>query len=174
MKLLIICGSRRENSMTRKLSDAAYEYAKGKYDVRYLDLGKTDVEPFRGYIKDVRYSEATLEIVKAVEGSDAYIIASPAYDGTMGSAVKNLFEFVDYKALEFRPAGIIIKGASAGTWQQARSHIVAMMHFFNVVCNPRAVFASDADYDEKRELKNPVVLERLERLVDETVSMVRK
>lgn len=139
--------------------------------VTYLDLGKTDVEPFRGYIKDVKYGQATLEIIRMVEASDVFIIGSPAYDGTMSSAVKNLFEYVNYKALEGRPAGIMVKGGTPGAWQQARSHIVALLHYFNVVCNPRAVFASDADFDESGNLRNDALKERIIRLVDETAKL---
>lgn len=174
MKILVICGSRRDISLTRRLTDIAYEYAKGKYeDVKYLDLGKVEIEQFRGYTKDVQYTPETLRIVKMVEESDVFIIGSPAYNGSMSSAVKNLFEFVNYdaKVLEGKVAGIMVKGGSPGTWQQARSHIVAMMHFFVVICNPRAVFASNADFDENRELKNHLVREKIERLVDETVQI---
>lgn len=172
MRILVICGSRRENSRTRKLTDIAYGYAKEKYtEVEYIDLGKKDVEPFRGYIRDVKYSQETLEIVKTVESADIYIIGSPAYDGTMSSAVKNLFEYVGQKAIEGKVAGIMVKGASQGSWQQVRSHIVAMLNFFNVISNPRAVFASETDYDEHGELKNPEIKGRVERLVDETVML---
>ncbi len=40
MKILIICGSPRKNSLTRVLTDLAYTYAKEKYadaQMEYLD-----------------------------------------------------------------------------------------------------------------------------------------
>ena len=50
MKILIVCGSMRKDSLTRKLTDVAFEYAKERYgDVGYIDLGKSEIEQFRGF-----------------------------------------------------------------------------------------------------------------------------
>lgn len=54
MKILIICGSRRKDSLTRKLTDIAFEYAKGKYgDVEYIDLGKKTLIPSEDLRKNI-------------------------------------------------------------------------------------------------------------------------
>jgi NAD(P)H-dependent FMN reductase len=43
MKILIVCGSLRKESLTRVLTDIAYAYAKKNFDdVEYLDLGKRE------------------------------------------------------------------------------------------------------------------------------------
>lgn len=170
MKILIICGSRRKDSLTRKLTDIAYEYAKGKYkNVSYLDLGKTGVEPFRGF--EETYSKETTDIVKLIEGTDVLIIGSPVYDALLSSGIKNLFEFVDYKELEKSVAGFIIKSNNAGTHQQVRGHLVALTNYFNILSNPRPVFSVDGDFDEKGNLKNEKIRERILNLVDSTVKL---
>ncbi|MDD5337677.1 MAG: NAD(P)H-dependent oxidoreductase [Candidatus ainarchaeum sp.] len=176
MKVLIICGSLRVNSLTRKLTDIAFDYAKTKYgnehEITYLDLGKTPMEHFSGYASEVQYKKETLEVVNLVESSDVLLIGSPIYDAVFSSGIKNLFEFLDYKAPRRRAAGFMIKSASPGSFQLVRSQLVAMMHYFSIVCNPRAVFASDADF-ENRSLKNEEVKKRIERLVDETIAMMK-
>jgi len=172
MKILVICGSRRRESLTRKLTDMAFEYAKEKYkDVSYIDVGKSDLEPFKGF--DERYSKTTTDAVKLVESSDVFIIGSPVYDALLSSGVKNLFEFVNYKVLEGKVAGFILKGSNPGSFQLVRSQLASLMHYFNVVCNPRAVFASDADFDENGNLKNESIRERILNLVDSTVKLKR-
>jgi len=46
MRVLVVCGSLREESLTIVLTDVAYEYSK-KYDgVEYLDLRKTRINNF--------------------------------------------------------------------------------------------------------------------------------
>lgn len=170
MKILIICGSRRKDSLTRKLTDIAYEYAKGKYkNVSYLDLGKTDVEPFRGF--EETYNKHTADAVKLVESADVFIIGSPVYDALLSSGVKNLFEHVNYKALEKSVAGFIIKSNNAGSNQQVRGHLVALVNYFNILSNPRSVFSIDEDFDEKGNLKNEKIKERILNLVDSTLGL---
>jgi len=170
MKILVICGSRREDSLTRKLTDIAYEYAKGKYDdVSYLDLGKADIEPFRGF--EAKYGDETMKTVRLVESTDVLIIGSPVYDAILSSGVKNLFEHVDYKALEGRVAGFITKSNNPGSNQQVRGHLVALMNYFNVLSNPRPVFSTDEDFDEKGNLRNEKIKERILNLVDSTVRL---
>jgi len=170
MKILVICGSRRKDSLTRKLTDIAFEYAKGKYsDAEYIDLGKKDVEPFRGF--EEKYSDETVKLVKLMENADVFIIGSPVYDALLSSGIKNLFEFVDYKALEGKVAGFIVKSNNAGTHQQVRGHLVALMNYFNVLSNTRPVFSVDDDFDEQGNLKNENIKERIIRLVESTVKL---
>jgi len=156
--------------LTRKLTDIAFEYAKGKYgDVDYLDLGKRDIEAFRGF--DEEYGKDTKEVVTLVENSDVLVIGSPVYNALLSAGVKNLFEFVDYKVLEKSVAGFIIKSKNPGTHQQVRGHLVALTNYFNILSNPRPVFSVDDDFDEKGNLKNDAIRERVIRLVDSTVKL---
>jgi FMN reductase/FAD reductase [NAD(P)H] len=164
-KILVICGSRRKDSLTRKLIDIAFQYAKEKYkDVEYVDLGKKDIEPFRGF--EGTYNKETSDAVKLIESTDVFIIGSPVYDALLSSGIKNLFEFVNYKALEGSVAGFIIKSNNAGTHQQVRGHLVALTNYFNILSNPRPVFSVDDDFDENENIK-----ERIRKLVDSTVKL---
>ena len=73
--------------------------------------------------------------------------------------------------MEGKAAGFIIKSGNPGSFQQVRGHLVALTNYFNVVSNPRAVFASDDDFDEKGNLKNEEIKKRLVRLVDSTAKL---
>jgi len=169
MRILIVCGSLREESLTRVLTDIAYEYAKKNYDdVEYLDLRKTRINNFQGF--EAAYNEITEKTVKLVENSDVFILGCTVYNGLLGSALKNLFEFVDYKALERRVAGFILKSGSNISFLQVQGQLQALMNYFRVISNPRAVFVTDEDFDETK-IKNARIKERIERLVDETVKM---
>jgi len=169
MKILIICASLREESLTRALTDVAYEYAKNNYDyVEYLDLRKMRVNNFEGF--EAKYSEITEKTIKLVEDSDVFIIGCPVYNGLLASALKNLFEFVDYKALERRVAGFILKSGSSISFLQVQGQLQALMNYFRVVSNPKAVFATDEDFDGMK-LKSSQIEERIKTLVDETVNM---
>ena len=173
MKILIICGSRRKSSLTRKLTDMAFEYAKGKYeDVNYLDLGKNDIESFRGFRED--YGKETADVIRLMESTDVFIIGSPVYDALLSSGVKNLFEHVNYKALEKSVAGFITKSNNAGSNQQVRGQLVALVNYFNILSNPRPVFSTDEDFDDNGNLKNDKIKDRIINLVDSTVDLKRR
>ena len=170
MKILVICGSPREKSYTRVLTKIAFDYAKSKnYDVTYLDLGKVKIEKFRGL--EEKYDKMTEDIVKLVESSDIFIIGSPVYDGIFSSAIKNLFEFVNYKALEGKIAGFIIVAGGTISYLQVQGQLQALMNYFRVISNPRSVFVSTDDFDENMNLKNKEVKGRIEKLVEETVNL---
>ena len=170
MKILVICGSPRKKSYTRILTNIAFEYVKSKeYDVTYLDLGKVKIEKFRGL--EEKYDKATEDIVKLVESSDIFIIGSPIYDGVFSSAIKNLFEFVNYKALERRIAGFILMSEGTISYLQVQGQLQVMMNYFRVISNPRSVFVSIDDFDEDMKLKNEKIKERVEKLVDETLNL---
>jgi len=170
MKLLVICGSPRKESYTRILTKLAFDYAKNKsYDTTYLDLGKVDIEKFRGLEEE--YNKATNDAIKLIENSDVFIISSPVYNGVFSSAIKNLFELVNYKALEGRFAGFIIMSGGTISYLQVQGQLQALMNYFRVISNPRSVFVSTDDFDENVKLKNEKIKERIEKLVDETIRL---
>ena len=82
------------------------------------------------------------------------IIGSPIYNGLLGSPLKNLFEHV-------------------------QGQLVALMNYFQVLSNPRAVYAFDehfeaGDRSQKGKLKDKAIERRVKRLVDETVAMFKE
>ncbi|MCQ5376711.1 MAG: NAD(P)H-dependent oxidoreductase [Candidatus Methanomethylicia archaeon] len=169
MKITVICGSLRKNSLTRVLTDIAFEYARsGCHQVKYLDLGKEKLPAFEGFEAD--YDERVLALVKEVEETDVFIIGSPVYNGCMASAIKNLFEFVDYKVLEGSAAGFIIKAGSNISFLQVHGQLQDLMNYFRVVSNPRSVHATDEDF-EGMSLKNQKIKQRIADLVDKTVGL---
>jgi len=169
MKILIVSGSLRKESLTMVLTEIAYEYAKKNYDdVEYLDLRKTRINNFEGF--EAQYDENTDKTIKLVQNSDVFILGCPVYNGLIGSALKNLFEFVDYKALERKIAGFIVKSGSNISFLQVQGQLQALMNYFRVISNPRAVFVTDEDF-EGMKLKNRKIEGRIKRLIDETVKM---
>ena len=170
-KVLVICGSLRNASLTRVLTNIAYDHAKEVADVDYLDLAKVNVEWFRGWEEE--YGIGTRDAVAKLADADVLVLGSPVYDGLLSSPLKNLFEHVEYKSLEGKVAGFIIKSGSTISSLQVQGQLVALMNYFRVISNPRAVYAFDEHFDAQGRLKNREVESRVRRLVDETVEMSR-
>lgn len=169
MKIMAICGSLRKDSLTRVLVEIAFEHARSKgQDVEYVDLGRQNMPPFKGF--EANYDGATLDLVRRIERTDVFIIGSPVYNGCMSSAIKNLFEFVDYKSLEGSAAGFIIKAASNISFLQVHGQLQCLMNYFRVVSNPRSVHATDGDFEGMR-LKGDKIKQRIIDLVDNTIEL---
>lgn len=168
-KVLVICGSLRKASSTRVLTDIAYRHARKVADADYLDLAKANVEWFRGWEED--YGPDTREAVTKLTGADVLVLGSPIYDGLLSAPLKNLFEHVEYKSLEGKVAGFIIRSGGTISSLQVQGQLMALMSYFRVISNPRAVYACDEHFDSQDELKGRGIESRVKRLVDETIEM---
>ena len=154
-------------------TDLAYTYAKEKYptaQVEYLDLGKYPLDTFRGFEEE--HSPETKNAISLVESSEVLILCTPVYNGLLSSALKNLFEHIDYKALEGKLAGFIVHSSGTISSLQVQGQLMALMTYFRVLSNPRAVFTSkDRHFDDQGKLKDQTVIKRIYQLVEETVAM---
>lgn len=170
MEVTVICGSRRKQSRTKVITDMIVKITEAKgHNVYYIDLVNDDIDNFKGF--EEMYNETTMNAIQRFNKTDVFFIGSPVYDGLVSSGIKNLFEHMDFKALEGKVAGIITKGSNPGTNQQIRGQLVALLNYFNIFSNTRPLFVTDADFDEAGNLTNEKIQERLEKLIDSTISI---
>ncbi|HVL47377.1 MAG TPA: NAD(P)H-dependent oxidoreductase [Candidatus Thermoplasmatota archaeon] len=166
MRLVFIAGSPRRKSRTRVLVERARDHARNEHpecETDLLDLAATTPEPFKDW--ETEYSDATRNVVERVLASDAMVVGSPVFNGSYSSAVKNLFEHIDYKELEGMVAGFIVVGGGDQSFLQVRAHLAQLMAYYRVPVVPRAVFATEEQVDEGPPEK---ILKRIDRLVDAT------
>ncbi len=168
-RLLIINGSPRAVSRSRAIAHALLELARDRAEAEILDLGQPVLPPYHG--DDVAYDGSVDAAVEAVERADALILISPIYHGLLSAALKNLFEFVDYKALEGKVAGIVLNSGGKISYLQVEGQIVAMMRYFRVLSVPRAVYVNRNAFGEGPRLTDERVHKRLEGLVDDTLRL---
>lgn len=173
MKTLIIGGSPRKNSYTNTLANFAYDYAKEKKeDVDFLDLSKTPLDPFKGYGEE--YSKHTTETIKAIkEKYQLLILATPVYDSSFTSALKNIFEHSNYKELKGKTAGFIIMASGKISSLLVQTQLNAMMNYFGIFSNPKGVYASMDDF-EGMEIKSEVIKQRIKDLIDSSIEIAEK
>lgn len=176
MKILIICGSLRKKSYTRTLTNIVFDYCREKFaghQVDYLDLGSQAVKQFRGF--DENYGQETKAAIALVTNAEVMLIGTPVYNGLLSSGIKNLFEHINYKALDGKVAGFIIQASGPISSLQVQGQLVALMAYFRVFTNPRAVFTyRDQHFDKEGNLIDKLVEERLKRLAEETVGLAIK
>ena len=169
MRVLVISGSPRKNSITQYAMKYVFEYTKTKeVEVDFINLSEDQIEYFKG--SDVVYDEVTRKAAQKIMESDVWLIGTPIYNSFFSSALKNLFEFVNYKKTQGKVAGIVIMASGNIGFIDVQTLITQLLSYFRVITNPKAVFLTiDSVSDNK--LSDETAKKRLMEMVDETLKI---
>jgi len=169
MKVVVISGSPRKGANTQIMMEYLYNYAKTKNaDTKFIDLSAAGVECFRGPAEN--YSESTKQAVKDVTEADVWFVGSPVYNSLLSSALKNLFEYINYKETAGKTAGIAILSSGGISFTNVHYMIMGLMSYFRVLTNPKAVHVT-ADQIKNGKIADENAMARLRELVDETLKL---
>jgi len=174
MKVVVISASPRKIAKTQVLMKYVTEYIKnsslGDLDVKLLNLSNGGIDYYTG---DGNFSDTTKEAIKSITEADVWIIGTPIYNSFFSSALKNLFEYIDYKKTAGKTAELIIVASGNSGFTDVQTLLTQLMSYFNVITNPRAVFVT-ADTVDNGEIINDGVKARLRQLAEETLKLASK
>ena len=150
-----------------------FEYAKQKNaDTKFINLSEDGFEYYRGFLNEVNYNEKTLQAVKDITEADVWVIGTPIYNSMFSAALKNLFEFVNYKETAGKTAGLAILASGMIGFTDVQTLLTHLMSYFKVITNPTPVFMT-ADKIEDGQINSDEVKARLNDLVDKTLTMAK-
>ena len=148
-----------------------YEYTKTKnQDVKLINLSEGQVECYRG--PEEEYNQVTKDAAKDIMEADVWLIGSPIYNSFFSAALKNLFEYVNYKETEGKVAGMAILAAGNIGFIDVQTLITQLLSYFRVITNPKAVFLTTEAITENNLSEDGK--SRLREMVDETLKMAEK
>ena len=150
---------------------AVYEMAK-KHDVTgtvFINLAEGGIDYYDGHEPQ---SSETKKAVSELLAADVWFIGSPVYNSFFSAALKNLFEFIDYKKTKGKTCGIAVVGAGSISFLQVQNAVISLMTYFKVKTNPQTVFAISSDVENDGELKGDLE-ERLDEMVKTTMNLAR-
>ena len=136
-------------------------------EVKLINLSDGGIDYYTG---DGNFSDKTKEAIKDITEADIWIVGTPIYNSFFSSALKNLFEYIDYKKTAGKVAGLVIVAASNSGFTDVQTLLTQLMSYFNVITNPRAVFIM-ADTADDNKISDDDVKVRLKQLVDETLKL---
>lgn len=169
MKVVIISASPRKNGNTHLAMNYVFDYTKSKdIDVKLVDLSNDQIECYRGPEED--YNDTTKKAANDVMEADVWLIGSPIYNSFFSSALKNLFEYVNYKKTEGKVAGMVIMAAGNIGFIDVQTLITQLLSYFRVIANPKAVFLT-VDSITDNSLTDESAKERLREMVDGTLKI---
>ena len=172
MKVVVISASPRKNANTQLAMKYVFEYTKSKdVHVKFINLSEGQIECYRGPDED--YNEATKNATKDIMDADVWLIGSPIYNSFFSSALKNLFEYVNYKKTEGKVAGMVIMAAGNIGFIDVQTLITQLLSYFRVIANPKAVFLT-VDSISENSLSDDSAKERLREMVEGTLKMASK
>ena len=172
MKVVVIDGSPRKNGNTQILMKYVYEYAKSKNaETKLINLSEGQIECYRGY--EDEYNDATKNAANDITEADVWLIGTPIYNSFFSSALKNLFEYINYKKTEGKVAGMVILAAGQIGFTDVQTLLTQLLSYFRVITNPKAVFLTTEDITDNSIL-NEDAQKRLKTMVDETLEIASK
>ena len=172
MKVVVISGSPRKNGNTQILMKYVYEYAKSKNaDTKLINLSEGQIECYRGY--EDEYNEATKNAANDITEADVWLIGTPIYNSFFSSALKNLFEYINYKKTEGKVAGMTILASGQIGFTDVQTLLTQLLSYFRVITNPKAVFITTDDIADNA-ISNEDAKNRLKAMVDETLELASK
>ena len=172
MKVVVISGSPRKNANTQIVMKYVFDYAKSKnQDTKFVNLSEGQIECYRG--PDEEYNDATKTATNDIMDADVWLIGSPIYNSFFSSALKNLFEYINYKKTAGKVAGMAILAAGNIGFIDVQTLLTQLLSYFRVITNPKAVFLTTESILDNSKL-DAESQKRLEEMVDETLKMASK
>ena len=129
------------------------------------------IECYRGY--EDEYNEATKNAANDITEADVWLIGTPIYNSFFSSALKNLFEYINYKKTEGKVAGMTILAAGQIGFTDVQTLLTQLLSYFRVITNPKAVFITTDDIANNA-ISNEDTQNRLKVMVDETLELASK
>ena len=174
MKVVVISASPRKIAKTQIFMKYVTEYLNNsnseEIEVKLINLSDGGIDYYTG---DGNFSDKTKEAIKEITEADIWIVGTPIYNSFFSSALKNLFEYIDYKKTAGKVAGLVIVAASNSGFTDVQTLLTQLMSYFNVITNPRAVFIM-ADTADDNKISDDDVKVRLKQLVDETLKLASR
>lgn len=172
MKIVVISGSPRKTANTQVMMKFVYEYAKSKNaDTKFINLSDGGIDYYRGPSEN--YSQTTLQAAKDITDADIWFVGTPIYNSFFSSALKNLFEFINYKSTAGKTAGLAILASGNIGFIDVHTLLSQLMNYFRVVTNPKAVYMT-VETIKDNAIIDETSKTRLKELVDETMLLASR
>jgi NAD(P)H-dependent FMN reductase len=172
MKVVVISGSPRKNALTQVMMKYVYDYAKSKnQDTKLINLSDGQIECYRGYGEE--YNEATKTASDDITDADVWLIGTPIYNSFFSSALKNLFEYINYKKTAGKVSGMAILASGNIGFINVQTLVTQLLSYFRVIINPKAVFLTTESITENL-VSDVDAQNRLKEMVDETLMLASK
>lgn len=177
MRVVGVSGSLRTRSRTRPVLEQLLELLETKGTPgRVLDLATARLPLFSGYNYPESDQRAIDRFRADVAASDAVILASPEYHGTLGGGLKNALDLLPDGSLHGKAVGLVAVAGGALSPVGAAAGLRAVVRALGGVALPRELLVSrvKAVTDERGRLAEPDLLRRADRFAEDLVTLAER
>lgn len=181
MKILLFSGSLRKESLNKKLAQAAQAIIakEAGCTAELIDLKSFEIPIYDGDVELLGIPQGVTNLGQTIKSADALVIASPEYNGSIASPLKNTIDWISrLKPVPFESKPILLMGASPGYFGTIRalSHTrvpldaVGSFVFPQTLALPKAVEA----FSSTGELSDAVTDKKLRTLISNYLQYAKK
>ena len=165
LKILVLSGSNvghKTEVAAKAILDILAKDQYSDHQVQFINLLDKEMD-FADGRNFLDYKGDTLEVAQAVMEADVLFI---------GTSLKNVFDLLPEKALEYKTVGIFASSGSNRHYLIPELQLKPILNYMKANVTPRYVYLSARDFT-LNEISSDDVLLRLEQLVDETLTLAK-
>jgi len=170
LKLAVIVGSNRRESINRKLAQALAKLGGAAFEVKFLQI---DDLPMYNQDLEANWPETPLRLKREIEAADAILVVTPEYNRSLPPVLKNAIDWASrpYGKSSWQGKTVAVTGTSAGVVGTA----VAQQHVRMILTNLAGVVVGgqvfvtykDGLIDEAHDVTNESTKAFLKSFIDE-------
>ncbi len=130
VRILALVGSFRKGSLNQALIRATRELAPER--VRISDFDLSTLPFYDGDLEAAGDPEEVAALKTAISGTDALLIATPEYNGSVPAVLKNAIDWASRRRpdspLRDKPAAVMGASPSLGGTRRAQAHLREILH----------------------------------------------
>ncbi|WP_079525543.1 NADPH-dependent FMN reductase [Halobacillus hunanensis] len=165
MKILLLNGT-IVGTKTKSLLDEIQTYISKldkEYDTTLIDLKDFDMQFIDGRPVD-QYNDDMQKLIHKMEGADAYVIATPIFQGSIPGTLKNLLDAISPLAMRYKPVSIVANGGTLQHHLVVESQLKPILDYFRCLVTPNYVYTHTNHFSAEGELIDEDVHHRLEEM----------
>ena len=173
MKILMFAPVLRSGSFNKKLIRIAYGLVKRhpNLEVELCEFNEFPMPMYDGDLENTQgIPEGIQKLAKKINESDALIISSPEYNGSIPGTFKNAIDWLSrIHPVPLAGKQILTMGASTGQFAAIKGnfHLRVPLHVLNAFVYPEyfGVAFSETAFDDEGQLKDSTQTQRLQRII---------
>ncbi|MEQ6376946.1 NADPH-dependent FMN reductase [Bacillaceae bacterium S4-13-58] len=142
-------------------------------EVELIDMKDYKVEIIDGRPSD-QYNDDTKTIIKKIVDADFFVVGAPIYQASIPGVLKNLFDHLPMSVFESKVVAMVTNGGTERHALVAENQLKPILSFFKAIVCPTSVFVTSGAFNDKNEIVDENVSERLDRLAEELVFLQTK
>ncbi|WP_181350227.1 NADPH-dependent FMN reductase [Thalassobacillus sp. CUG 92003] len=165
MKILLLNGT-IVGDKTKALLEEAEKFVtqlSDRYDTHILNLADYDLQFVDGRPNE-EYNEDMQKLIQAIESADAYVIATPIFQGSIPGTLKNVFDAVSPLSMRYKPASIVANGGTQQHHLVIENQLKPILNYFRCLVTPNYVYTHTNHFSTQGELIDDDVINRLKEM----------